>query len=85
MSPTGPDMAYSSLVPSVGLPGVRGTVPRAVPELLRLFAPRESMEVNPFDETIVDDDIFALDDATLEAIHSAAPRRPRATSIEIPQ
>ena len=29
---------------------MRGTVPRAVPGLLRLFAPRESMEDNPFDE-----------------------------------
>ena len=47
-------------------------MPRAVPELLRLFAPRESMEVNPFDEAIVDEgDLFALDDETLEAIHSA--------------
>ena len=53
-------------MPSVGLPGVRGTVPRAVPGLLRLFAPRESMEDNPFDEAIVDEDLFALDDETLE-------------------
>ena len=47
-------------MPSVGLPGVRGAVPRAVPGLLRLFAPRESMEDNPFDEAIVDEDLFAL-------------------------
>ena len=52
-------------MPSVGLPGVRGAVPRAVPGLLRLFAPRESMEDNPFDEAIVDEDLFALDDETL--------------------